>query len=92
MHCILSSQVDVIIGEPFFTSGLFPWHNLYFWYAASSAAKMVRPGIKIFPRGATLKAVAGQNFEVKFAYYYSQKRPSVATRLSFLTSLRQVFD
>ena len=52
-------QVDVILGEPFFTSGLFPWHNLYFWYAAVSAAKTDRPGVKIVPQGATLKAMAG---------------------------------
>ena len=59
--CLISFlQVDVILGEPFFTSGLFPWHNLYFWYAAVSAAKMNRPGVKIVPQGATLKAMAGQ--------------------------------
>jgi len=51
-------QVDVILGEPFFTSGLFPWHNLYFWYAAVSAAKINRRGVKIVPQGATLKAMA----------------------------------
>ena len=59
-------QVDVILGEPFFTSGLFPWHNLYFWYAAVAAAKIDRP-VKTVPRGATLKAMAGQNFEVNLA-------------------------
>jgi len=51
-------QVDVILGEPFFTSALFPWHNLYFWYAACSAAQTARPGVKILPWGATLKAIA----------------------------------
>lgn len=55
-----NDQVDVILGEPFFTSALFPWHNLYFWYAASSFAKRVKPGVKILPRGATLKAMAVQ--------------------------------
>ncbi|XP_073232579.1 protein arginine N-methyltransferase 7-like [Porites lutea] len=53
-----TDQVDVILGEPFFTSALFPWHNLYFWYAASSVAQITRPGVKILPRGATLKALA----------------------------------
>lgn len=51
-------QVDVIIGEPFFTSCLFPWHNLYFWYAAASAARVSKPAVKILPKGATLKAIA----------------------------------
>ena len=53
-------QVDAILGEPFFTSALFPWHHLYFWYAASSAARISRPEVKVLPRGATLKALAGQ--------------------------------
>ncbi|KAL9975281.1 hypothetical protein ACROYT_G012431 [Oculina patagonica] len=53
-----NDQVDVILGEPFFTSGLFPWHNLYFWYAAARAAKICRPGVKILPQSATLKAIA----------------------------------
>lgn len=53
-----TDQVDVILGEPFFASALFPWHNLYFWYAASSATRITRPGVKILPRGATLKALA----------------------------------
>lgn len=66
--CLISFlQVDVILGEPFFTSGLFPWHNLYFWYAAVSAAKINRPGVKTVPQGATLKAMAGQAFKVNFA-------------------------
>ena len=64
MDVVVSSlQVDVILGEPFFTSGLFPWHNLYFWYAAASAAKVSRPGVKILPKGATLKAIAGPCIE-----------------------------
>lgn len=64
---VLFLQVDVILGEPFFTSGLFPWHNLYFWYAAVSAAKINRRGVKIVPQGATLKAMAGQAFKEKLA-------------------------
>lgn len=60
-------QVNVILGEPFFTSGLFPWHNLYFWYAAVSAAKTAQPGVKIVPQGGTLKAMAGQAFKVNLA-------------------------
>ena len=38
---------------------LFPWHHLYFWYAAAKAAMLATPDVKILPRGATLKAVAG---------------------------------
>lgn len=55
---LASDQVDAILGEPFFTSALFPWHHLYFWYAASSAARISRPEVKVLPRGATLKALA----------------------------------
>ncbi|XP_029200545.2 protein arginine N-methyltransferase 7-like isoform X1 [Acropora millepora] len=53
-----SNQVDVILGEPFFSSALFPWHNLYFWYAASSLANIVKPGAKVVPGSATLRAIA----------------------------------
>lgn len=53
-----SDQIDVILGEPFFNSALFPWHNLYFWYAASSIAKIVKPGVQILPGSATLRAMA----------------------------------
>ena len=55
-----SFQVDAIVGEPFFAASLLPWHNLYFWYAAASAARLASPGVKILPCRATLRAVAGK--------------------------------
>lgn len=67
--CVYSFQVDVIIGEPFFTSCLFPWHNLYFWYAAASAARVSKPAVKILPKGATLKAIAGGLMEITKRYW-----------------------
>lgn len=72
----------MILGEPFFTSALFPWHNLYFWYAASSIARIVKPGVKILPCGATLKAIAGQYLE-SYALN-SERSKSLITSLDHL--------
>jgi len=57
-------HLDAIIGEPFFTSSLLPWHNLHYWYAVESLKKLVAAGVVnnsvLFPGAASLMAIAGE--------------------------------
>ncbi|XP_074644221.1 protein arginine N-methyltransferase 7-like [Tubulanus polymorphus] len=51
-------KIDVIVGEPFFYSSLLPWHNLHFWYGASTILEHSSPDVHIIPKSATMKCVA----------------------------------
>uniref|UniRef100_H2ZX08 Protein arginine N-methyltransferase n=1 Tax=Latimeria chalumnae TaxID=7897 RepID=H2ZX08_LATCH len=51
-------QVSVLIGEPFFTTSLLPWHNLYFWYARTMLAQHLQPDVTILPHSASLYLMA----------------------------------
>ena len=64
-------RVDGIIGEPYFSSSLLPWHNLHFWYAINSVMSCsVERGKEeeeerretpvILPGRASLMAIAGE--------------------------------
>ncbi|XP_019391013.1 PREDICTED: protein arginine N-methyltransferase 7 isoform X1 [Crocodylus porosus] len=49
-----NNKVSVVIGEPFFTTSLLPWHNLYFWYARTAAANQLARNITVLPQSASL--------------------------------------
>ena len=56
-------HIDAIIGEPYFTSSLLPWHNLHFWYAVSSLQEFLTPGARegcVLPGKGSLMAIAGE--------------------------------
>ncbi|XP_072135494.1 protein arginine N-methyltransferase 7 isoform X1 [Mobula birostris] len=53
-----NNQISVLIGEPFFTTSLLPWHNLYFWYARTYLAKHLANEFTVLPQSATLIAMA----------------------------------
>ncbi|XP_069757268.1 protein arginine N-methyltransferase 7 isoform X2 [Narcine bancroftii] len=53
-----NNQISVLIGEPFFTTSLLPWHNLYFWYARTYLAKHLSREFTVLPQSATLLAIA----------------------------------
>ncbi|PIK44496.1 hypothetical protein BSL78_18668 [Apostichopus japonicus] len=53
-------QIDLLVSEPFFTSGLLPWHSLYFWYCRTALTGHLAEGATILPCGARLRAVAVQ--------------------------------
>ncbi|XP_032892021.1 protein arginine N-methyltransferase 7 [Amblyraja radiata] len=53
-----NNQISVLIGEPFFTTSLLPWHNLYFWYARTYLAKHLGNQFTVLPQSATLFAMA----------------------------------
>ncbi|KAG8437732.1 hypothetical protein GDO86_008444 [Hymenochirus boettgeri] len=50
-------KISALIGEPFFTTSLLPWHNLYFWYARTALSSHLSKDCTIFPFSATLHAV-----------------------------------
>uniref|UniRef100_A0A8C3HD99 Protein arginine N-methyltransferase n=1 Tax=Chrysemys picta bellii TaxID=8478 RepID=A0A8C3HD99_CHRPI len=47
-------KVSVLIGEPFFTTSLLPWHNLYFLYARTAVAAHLTNGVTVLPQSASL--------------------------------------
>lgn len=54
---LLCSQVSLLLGEPFFTTSLLPWHNLYFWYVRTAVDQHLGPGAVVMPQAASLHAV-----------------------------------
>ncbi|XP_059239390.1 protein arginine N-methyltransferase 7 isoform X2 [Mustela nigripes] len=49
--------VSLLVGEPFFTTSLLPWHNLYFWYVRTAVDRHLGPGVVVLPQAASLHAV-----------------------------------
>ncbi|XP_051545825.1 protein arginine N-methyltransferase 7 [Myxocyprinus asiaticus] len=52
------NQISVLMGEPYFSTSLLPWHSLFFWYCRTSVARLLQPNATILPRAATLYIVA----------------------------------
>ncbi|XP_036881169.1 protein arginine N-methyltransferase 7 isoform X1 [Manis javanica] len=50
-------KVSLLLGEPFFTTSLLPWHNLYFWYVRTAVDQHLGPGAVVLPQAASLHAV-----------------------------------
>ncbi|XP_075393667.1 protein arginine N-methyltransferase 7 isoform X2 [Tenrec ecaudatus] len=50
-------KVSLLLGEPFFTTSLLPWHNLYFWYVRAAMDQHLAPGAVVMPQGASLHAM-----------------------------------
>ncbi|XP_054391014.1 protein arginine N-methyltransferase 7 isoform X14 [Pongo abelii] len=50
-------KVSLLLGEPFFTTSLLPWHNLYFWYVRTAVDQHLGPGAVVIPQAASLHAV-----------------------------------
>ncbi|KAG7231046.1 hypothetical protein INR49_025076 [Caranx melampygus] len=51
-------QISVLMGEPYFSTSLLPWHSLFFWYCRTALAGFLQPGATILPCSATLHMVA----------------------------------
>lgn len=54
----LEEKADVIVGEPFFSFSLLPWHNLHFWAVRHSLHPLVNPKALTLPRTFALYGVA----------------------------------
>ncbi|XP_068384321.1 protein arginine N-methyltransferase 7 isoform X2 [Eschrichtius robustus] len=50
----LMKKVSLLLGEPFFTTSLLPWHNLYFWYVRTAVDRHLAPGAVVMPQAASL--------------------------------------
>lgn len=57
-------QISVLMGEPYFSTSLLPWHSLFFWYCRTALAGLLRPNATILPCSATLHMVAVE-FQVR---------------------------
>ncbi|RXM95571.1 Protein arginine N-methyltransferase 7 [Acipenser ruthenus] len=47
-------QVSVLIGEPYFTTSLLPWHSLYFWYSRTVLSGRLCDDVTLLPQSASL--------------------------------------
>ncbi|NXP18357.1 ANM7 methyltransferase, partial [Scytalopus superciliaris] len=47
-------KVSVVVGEPFFSTSLLPWHNLYFWYARTAVTSHLTSSVTVLPQSASL--------------------------------------
>ncbi|NXB91587.1 ANM7 methyltransferase, partial [Vidua chalybeata] len=47
-------KISVLVGEPFFTTSLLPWHNLYFWYARTAVSAHLASNVTVLPQSASL--------------------------------------
>uniref|UniRef100_A0A8C3UYG9 Protein arginine N-methyltransferase n=1 Tax=Catharus ustulatus TaxID=91951 RepID=A0A8C3UYG9_CATUS len=47
-------KISVLVGEPFFTTSLLPWHNLYFWYARTAVSTHLASNVTVLPQSAAL--------------------------------------
>uniref|UniRef100_A0AAQ4P5P1 Protein arginine N-methyltransferase 7 n=1 Tax=Gasterosteus aculeatus aculeatus TaxID=481459 RepID=A0AAQ4P5P1_GASAC len=55
---LAGKQVSVLMGEPYFSTSLLPWHSLTFWYRRTALAGLLRPDATVLPRAAALHVVA----------------------------------
>uniref|UniRef100_A0A9L0T2H3 Protein arginine N-methyltransferase n=1 Tax=Equus caballus TaxID=9796 RepID=A0A9L0T2H3_HORSE len=56
-HHLGAEQVSLLLGEPFFTTSLLPWHNLFFWYVRTAVDQHLGPGAVVMPQAASLYAL-----------------------------------
>ncbi|XP_009083190.1 PREDICTED: protein arginine N-methyltransferase 7 [Acanthisitta chloris] len=47
-------KISVLVAEPFFTTSLLPWHNLYFWYARTAVTSQLTSNVTVLPQSASL--------------------------------------
>lgn len=51
-------QISVLMGEPYFSTSLLPWHSLFFWYCRTALAGFLQPNATILPCSASLHLLA----------------------------------
>ncbi|XP_069017981.1 protein arginine N-methyltransferase 7 [Embiotoca jacksoni] len=51
-------RISVLMGEPYFSTTLLPWHSLFFWFCRSTLAGVLRPDATVLPGSASLHMVA----------------------------------
>ncbi|CAH1119806.1 unnamed protein product [Phaedon cochleariae] len=51
-------NIDIVLGEPYYTSTILPWDNLQFLYNLKGLKNYLRNNVSIFPKKAIIKGVA----------------------------------
>lgn len=51
-------EINMVFGEPFFTSSIIPWDNLLFTFLLNGIKKFLTEGVQVFPKKAVIKGVA----------------------------------
>ncbi|XP_039209455.1 protein arginine N-methyltransferase 7 [Crotalus tigris] len=47
-------KISLLIAEPFFSTSLLPWHNLYFWFARTALEGHLSRDVTVLPQSASL--------------------------------------
>ncbi|XP_026569941.1 protein arginine N-methyltransferase 7 [Pseudonaja textilis] len=47
-------KISLLIAEPFFSTSLLPWHNLFFWYARTALESHLTSDVTVLPQSASL--------------------------------------
>ncbi|EYC12573.1 hypothetical protein Y032_0046g1305 [Ancylostoma ceylanicum] len=50
----VSTDHDIVVGEPFYLSAMAPWQNLRFWYDVKSLRERLGSNVEVYPQTATL--------------------------------------
>ena len=65
----------MVVGEPYFSSALLPWNNLYFWYVRTYVNHLLSDEPKVIPFKAHLQTIAGSrcinNGYIMFVSYFA---------------------
>ncbi|XP_062501044.1 protein arginine N-methyltransferase 7-like [Corticium candelabrum] len=54
------NKFDLLMGEPYFTASILPWHLLFFWYARTHVDEWLSEDVKIMPHRGSIRAIAVQ--------------------------------
>ncbi|ODN02752.1 Protein arginine N-methyltransferase 7 [Orchesella cincta] len=64
-------KIDLVTGDPYFQSAVYPWNNLRFWYEYKSVrADAFAPNVKLAPFGAVIRGIG-----VNFVHLWKIKAP-----------------
>ena len=61
--------IGAVVGEPYFSTSLLPWHNLHFWYARDSLHSVCSPDCQVLPCSASIMAIAGTYIQFTLHYW-----------------------
>ena len=69
-YTVIIFQPTVLLGEPFFSASVVPWHNIHFWYARSALSDLLPEKPSIVPCCATMRAIG-----VEFDHLWKIRAP-----------------
>ncbi|CAL8070134.1 unnamed protein product [Orchesella dallaii] len=55
----VNTHIDLVTGDPYFQSAVYPWNNLRFWYEYKSVrSNAFSPNVRLAPFGAIIRGIA----------------------------------